>query len=26
INIRNMSGLKWLWNRTPTGRKVIVFK
>ena len=26
INIRNMSGLKWLWNHTPTGRKMIVFK
>ena len=26
INIRNMPGLKWLWNKTPTGRKVIVFK
>lgn len=26
INIRNLSGLKWLWDRTPTGRKVIVFK
>ncbi len=26
INIRNMSGLKWLWDHTPTGRKIIVFK
>ncbi|MSS46236.1 L,D-transpeptidase [Cutibacterium sp. WCA-380-WT-3A] len=26
INIRNMTGLKWLWDHTPTGRKIIVFK
>ena len=26
INIRNMNGLKWLWNHTPTGRKVIIYK
>ncbi|MDO4412241.1 L,D-transpeptidase [Cutibacterium sp.] len=26
INIRNMTGLKWLWNKTPIGRKVVVYK